>query len=117
MEKYEDKEVSIGQKINDRLLKLPKTPTLIAFIAVVSVLTTLSVIFILNQPWHTLTVGAITSPRPVQKLDGEIVSERPTRSADQRRRDEAFLDSIETYGVEGMKDIYLKQSKSNNDGN
>lgn len=117
MNRPDKKEAGIGQMINDRLLRLPTTSTLIAFISVASVLTTLSVIFILNQPWNSLSVGAITSPSPVQRLSGETVSERPTRTPDQRRRDEAFLDSVETFGVEGMKEIYLNQSKFNNDGN
>ena len=94
-----------------------RTTKVILLAATASIVLTLSIVFILTQPWNDLSVGYITTPVPVQSMDQRLTSEQRLRAARQREMDSDFLDSIEQFGVEGMTEIRLQQIKSSNNEN
>ena len=116
MNGYSKGQEAVGDPHDQTTARPPTTTSLILFLAAVAVVTTLSIVFILLQPWHSLSVGSITTPVGVQQLREDATDDYPARTPHQRRMDQAFLDSIETFGIDGMKEIYSKQHQLGNNG-
>ena len=107
----------LGERINDYLIKLPTTTVLIFLVATACVVATLGVVFVFNHSWGNLTVGSITAPAGIEQLNDDASTKDRMRVFRQRQQDQLLRDSFDTYGIEGMKEIYSKQYNSNNNGN
>ncbi len=106
----------IGEKINAYLISLPRTTTLVVLLATASILATLSVVFIFKHSWGTLTVGSITAPVGIDRLNDDAATGDRMRVFQLREQDQQLLDSLETSRFEEI-DIYSKPYNSNSNGN